>query len=60
MLLLVVLMWPSSEPEPQPVVEPETPAVAQPEPIEPEPADTFEATPPPEPVDGRKLLVFPG
>jgi len=49
--LLVVLMWPSSEPEPQPVVEPETPAVAQPEPIEPEPADTFEATPPPEPVE---------
>ncbi|GGF63942.1 DUF3014 domain-containing protein [Alteromonas lipolytica] len=50
-VLLVVLLWPSSAPEPQPVTEPVTPAVAQPEPIEPEPTDTFEATPPPEPVE---------
>lgn len=49
-ILLVVLMWPSSEPKPQQVAEPETPAVAQPEPIESGP-DTFEATPPPEPVE---------
>ncbi|MDC8829217.1 DUF3014 domain-containing protein [Alteromonas gilva] len=50
-VLAVVLFWPASEPEPEPVVEVETPAVVEPEETEPEPADTFEAAPPPEPVE---------
>lgn len=50
-VLLVVLLWPSKQPEPAPLPVVEIPAVAQPEPIEPEQAEIFEAAPSPEPVE---------
>lgn len=50
-VLLAVLLWPSSEPVPEPAKPIEPPAIAQPETIEPEPADVFEAAPQPEPVE---------
>lgn len=50
-VLLAVLLWPSSEPAPEPAKPIEPPAIAQPETIEPEPADVFEAAPQPEPVE---------
>lgn len=46
-ILVAVLLWPASEPEPEPVVEP---VVAQPEPVVETP-EPFESTPPPEPVE---------
>lgn len=50
-VLLAVLLWPSSEPAPEPAKPIEPPAIAQPETIEPEPTDVFEAAPQPEPVE---------
>ncbi len=50
-VLLAVLLWPSSEPAPEPAKPIEPPAIAQPETIEPEATDVFEAAPTPEPVE---------
>ncbi|MFS1701468.1 DUF3014 domain-containing protein [Aestuariibacter sp. GS-14] len=49
-VLLAVLLWPSSEPTPEPAKPIEPPAIAQPETIEPATPDVFEAAPAPEPV----------
>ncbi|NVK55744.1 MAG: DUF3014 domain-containing protein [Alteromonadaceae bacterium] len=61
-VLVAVLLWPASEPEQAPVVEVEPPAVVEPDTTEPEPAETFEATPAPEPVEidpGQEATPMP-